>query len=122
MPAVVAALPPGYFALVMGTGIISTGLHGVGWEGLSLVLMWIAIVAYPVLCALYLWRAFAFRRELVADLRDPKKAFGFFTIIASTDVLAVRLHIAGFTEIASCCGSSSGMCCPGRCCSPVTVS
>ncbi|MFE6734331.1 tellurite resistance/C4-dicarboxylate transporter family protein [Microbacterium sp. NPDC057650] len=95
----VAHLAPGYFALVMGTGIISVGLHDAGWEPLSDILMWIAVVAYAVLWVLYIWRASSFRRELVADLRDPSKAFGFFTIIAGTDVLAVRLSMAGLTVV-----------------------
>ncbi|UJP11573.1 tellurite resistance/C4-dicarboxylate transporter family protein [Microbacterium sp. KUDC0406] len=95
----VAHLAPGYFALVMGTGIISVGLHDAGWEVPSDILMWIAIVAYAVLWVLYIWRASAFRKHLVADLRDPAKAFGFFTIIAGTDVLAVRLSMAGFGGI-----------------------
>ena len=41
----VANLFPGYFALVMGSGIISVGLHLVGFEVLSIVLAWICGIA-----------------------------------------------------------------------------
>ncbi|WP_197511789.1 hypothetical protein [Tessaracoccus coleopterorum] len=29
----VETLSPGYFAMVMGTGIVSIGLHDLGWSG-----------------------------------------------------------------------------------------
>lgn len=96
----VAHLPPGYFALVMGTGIVSIGLHDAGLTVLSDVLMWLAVGAYLVLWALYIWRAISFRHEVIADLRDPAIAFAFFTIVAGTDVLGVRLAQQGLMEIA----------------------
>ncbi|WP_084626597.1 tellurite resistance/C4-dicarboxylate transporter family protein [Demequina aurantiaca] len=89
----VAQLSPGYFALVMGTGIISVGLKDLGFDSFSGVLLTIALVAYAVLWVLFLWRAIAFRREFFADVRNPEKVFAFFTIVAATDVLAVRLFL-----------------------------
>src|SRR5699024_11612853 len=41
-------LSPGYFALVMGTGIVSVGLLLVGFEALSSALLWIAAESYEV--------------------------------------------------------------------------
>jgi len=96
----VAQLSPGYFALVMGTGIISVGFKRLGFEGPSWVLMMIAVVSYVILWALFIWRAIAFRPELIADTRDPERVFAFFTIVAGTDVLAVRLLLDGYSQIA----------------------
>lgn len=95
-----AQLSPGYFALVMGTGIVSVGLHLTGFEAVSLVLLGIAAVSYVVLWVLYLWRAFAHRAQMLADLRGPEMAFAYFTVVAGTDVLAVRLIQAGYVGIA----------------------
>ena len=96
----VARLSPGYFALVMGTGIVSIGLHLTGFEAPSLVLLGIAALAYLVLWVLYLWRAFAYRAQMLADLRGPEMAFAYFTVVAGTDVLAVRLTQAGLIVVA----------------------
>lgn len=96
----VARLPPGYFALVMGTGIVSIGLYDAGFFVLSDALMWIAVGAYILLWILYLWRAIAFRHEVLSDLRDPTIAFAFFTIVAGSDVLGVRLAQQGLNGIA----------------------
>lgn len=93
-------LSPGYFALVMGTGIVSIGLQSVGFEALSLVLLAIACVSYVVLWVLYLWRAFAYREAMLRDLRGPEMAFAYFTVVAGTDVLAVRLMQAGQLGVA----------------------
>lgn len=87
----VARLSPGYFALVMATGIVSIGLHDVGAMALSVALMWIAAVAYAVLWVLFIWRAIAFPHHVRSDLRNPEIAFAYFTVVAGTDVLAVRL-------------------------------
>lgn len=97
----VAHLPPGYFALVMGTGIVSVGLHDAGFDLLSGILLWIAMVSYLVLWVLYIWRTVAFRRNVLADLRDPEIAFAFFTIVAGTDVLGVRLAQQGMMWMAT---------------------
>lgn len=95
-------LSPGYFALTMGTGILSIGLHEVGWEQVSLVLLAITAVSYVLLWALYIWRAVACREAMLRDLRGPDMAFAYFTVVAGTDVLAVRLAAAGFGVAAVC--------------------
>jgi tellurite resistance protein TehA-like permease len=89
----VRTLYPGYFALVMGTGIVS--IATVDHALLSAALMWVDAAAYVVLVALLVWRAVAFRAELGADLRNPAKAFGIFTVVAATNVLGTRLTMAG---------------------------
>ncbi|GAA3881110.1 tellurite resistance/C4-dicarboxylate transporter family protein [Tessaracoccus defluvii] len=96
----VETLSPGYFAMVMGTGIVSIGLHEVGWSTLSLALLIVAAASYVGLWGLYVWRAVAFRRAMLHDLRSPETAFAYFTVVAATDVLAVRLLAAGLSGVA----------------------
>ncbi|NAZ17337.1 tellurite resistance/C4-dicarboxylate transporter family protein [Glutamicibacter soli] len=94
-------LAPGYFALVMGTGIVSIGLHEVGARVPSLVLLVIAAASYAVLWVLYIWRAAACRTAMLHDLRSPEAAFAYFTVVAGTDVLAVRLAAEGLLRVAA---------------------
>lgn len=92
-------LSPGYFALTMGTGIVSIGLHEAGWDLLSSILLVIAALSYLVLWVLYIWRAIAFSQIMKAELRRPEMAFGYFTVVAGTDVLAVRLDAEGYSAL-----------------------
>lgn len=90
---VVRTLNPGYFALVMATGIVSVAMDEHGQDALSLALLWLGCVAFAALIVLTGWRATAFRRELAADARDPRRAFLLFTFVAATNVLGTRLVI-----------------------------
>lgn len=92
----VAELTPGYFALVMASGIISLGLELLGLSTVSRVLWVIAAAAYLVLIGLNGWRLAAARLEMGRDLRDPRRGFGFFTFVAATNVLAARCAAAGW--------------------------
>ena len=89
--AAVESLTPGYFALVMATGIISVGLALENVMALSRVLLVVCVVAFVTLLALNAWRFVTFRGAVVDDFMDPRRAFGFFTLVAGTNVLANRL-------------------------------
>jgi tellurite resistance protein TehA-like permease len=89
----VRTLNPGYFALTMATGIVSIAMENQHAQVLSVALLWLAAVAYAVLLTLYVWRVVAFRADVVRDLADPARAFGYFTFVAATDVLGTRLAI-----------------------------
>ena len=93
-------LYPGYFALVMATGIVSNGFFFVGPRSLSAALLVVNLAAYPLLLALTLFRALRFRAELWTDLVDPRLVFTFFTIVAGTDVLGAQLHLRGHDSAA----------------------
>jgi tellurite resistance protein TehA-like permease len=98
--AAVEGLHPGYFALVMATGIVSVGLNDIGLTVPSVVLMWTATLSYAVLVVLTVVRAARFPAGLTADFTDPRRGFGFFTFVAGTDVLGVRLAGAGHARLA----------------------
>lgn len=84
-------LPPGYFALVMATGIISLGLHLEGVDVLSTVLVVIAATGYVVLVALTVWRGIRYPRHVVNDFSAAHNGFSFFTFVAGTNVLGSRI-------------------------------
>ncbi|WP_308198750.1 tellurite resistance/C4-dicarboxylate transporter family protein [Rhodococcus sp. F64268] len=99
--AAVRSLAPGYFALVMSSGIISIGLHLRGFDVLSLTLLIIAAVTYVALVVLSTWRLVSFRSSLRSDMADSSRAFGFFTFIAGSNVLGVRLILQGWHSTAA---------------------
>ena len=92
----VRGLTPGYFALVMGSGIVSVGMRLEGYELLSRALLAVAVIAFVVLTVLTIWRLIAYRSAVVEDFNAARRAFGFFTLIAGTNVLGVRLAMDGY--------------------------
>lgn len=83
---------PGCFASVMATGIMAVGAHFKGLTLLSTILFWLAVILYAFFLTLIIWRACSHNAELRADLHNPSKAFGFFTFVAATNVLATALE------------------------------
>jgi tellurite resistance protein TehA-like permease len=102
----VRTLHPGYFALVMATGIVSIAMRNQHALPLSVALLWFALIGYAVLVALNVWRLAGFRADVAADLADPRRAFGLFTFVAGTDVVGTRLvaddrAVAGLAMLAA---------------------
>lgn len=91
----VADLPPGCFAVVMATGIVSIGAYQLGLVIPSRIVMAVAVAAYVLLVILSMWRALAYPRRVLNDLHDPGRAFGFFTSVAGTNVVAICLKAVG---------------------------
>ena len=60
-----------------------------------MLLLVVCAAAFVVLIALTAWRFVAYRRATVEDFLDPRRAFGFFTFVAGTNVLGVRLGMDG---------------------------
>jgi tellurite resistance protein TehA-like permease len=93
----VAELFPGYFALVMATGIVSIAAHLLGWPRLARALFWINLPAYATLVALTAARIVRFPRRLAADFADHARGSGYFTTVAGTCVLGSQcLLIVGW--------------------------
>jgi tellurite resistance protein TehA-like permease len=95
----VHGLNPGYFASVMASGIISVGMYREGFAVLSVGLLVVGAVAFVCLVALSAWRLVGFRPAVVDDFTDPARGFGFFTFIAGTNVLGVRLAMDGYYAV-----------------------
>lgn len=92
----VAGLFPGYFALVMATGIVSIAAFLLEMAIIAWTLLAINLIAYTVLWALLLARLWKFWPELRADITSHARMPGFFTIVAGTCVLGSQfLIVAG---------------------------
>jgi tellurite resistance protein TehA-like permease len=88
-------LYPGYFALVMATGICSTALRDVGRPTASAILLAVAVAGFAVLSAALGWRLVRYPGRVKGDLSAPDRAFAFFTVVAASNVLGVRLAADG---------------------------
>lgn len=95
----VRTLYPGYFAAVMGTGIVSIALLLAGARWLSDALLVVACVFLAFLVFAYGFRALRFWSAVWADALDPSKTFGYFTFIAALGVLATRFALGGGTLV-----------------------
>lgn len=87
----VETLPPGYFALVMATGIVATGLESAGFGAAAGVLTAIAVIAFAVLVVLTVWRLIVWRERMREDFMSARNGFLFYTFVAATCVLGTRL-------------------------------
>lgn len=97
----IAGLFPGYFALVMATGIVSIAASQLDMHLVAGVLLWINTAAYAVLCTLLVVRVTRYFPRVSEDLKDHVRGPGFFTIIAATCVLGSQLVVvAGRPDVA----------------------
>jgi tellurite resistance protein TehA-like permease len=83
-------LHPAYFAMVMATGIVSTGADLLGMAPIALALFWLNSVIFIVLCCLTVGRLIRHYGEFLADLIDHNRAPGFFTIVAGACILGTQ--------------------------------
>ena len=88
-----ANLFPGYFALVMATGIISIAAFQLSLKPVAWVLLVINVIAYVILWLLLLIRLIRFFPRVKADIMDHARGPGFFTVVAGTCVLGSELVI-----------------------------
>jgi tellurite resistance protein TehA-like permease len=97
------SLFPGYFALVMATGIISIAFDRMGLPLLSDVLFWVTLIAWIGLIALSCWRIVRFPHAVRADLLSARRVFAFFTLVVATNILGILLNQHGYVRLALVC-------------------
>jgi len=86
----VSELFPGYFALIMSTGIISIACSFLGFDGVSRSLFVINQICYVILGSLLILRIVYYFPHVIADVQDHTRGPGFFTIIAGTCILGTQ--------------------------------
>jgi tellurite resistance protein TehA-like permease len=82
---------PGYFALVMGTGIIAVAARLLHYRALGWALFAIALVSYGVLWVILVARVIRFPRAVIADFASHERGPAFLTIVAANGVLGSQL-------------------------------
>ncbi|HEY1300327.1 MAG TPA: tellurite resistance/C4-dicarboxylate transporter family protein [Stellaceae bacterium] len=97
-----AALPSSSFAAVMATGIVSIAASELGLGRLALALLAVNIVLFVTLWGLNLARLARFPAAVSADLRAHRRAPGFLTLVAGTNVLGEQIAVlAGEPRVAA---------------------
>lgn len=89
----IASFFPGYFALVMATGIVSIASFLLGLRPIAQALLPINVVAYVILWAVTLIRLVFYWPRVWTDLCDHSRGPGFFTLVAATCVLGNQFII-----------------------------
>ena len=89
----IADLFPGYFALVMATGIVSIAAHLMQMPRIAAALVAVNIICYAVLGLLLLARLVGYFPSVLADLNSHARGPGFFTVVAGTCVLGTQLLV-----------------------------
>lgn len=94
---------PGYFALVMATGILSIAFDRMDWPLLSDVLLGVTLIAWISLIVLSGWRVIQFPYAVRVDLLSPRRVFAFFTLVAATSIVGILLSQHGQPQLALAC-------------------
>lgn len=84
---------PGYFALVMATGIVSIAADALGMRVAARALLAINLAAYVVLWGATLARLARFPGRVVSDLTHHARGAAFLTKVAGTCVLGGQLAL-----------------------------
>jgi len=93
---------PGYFALVMATGILSISAHLLGLDAVARALLALAALFYVALGTLTIARIALYPRRVLEDLVSHARGPGFFTMVAGTCVLGSDLLlVAGAARAAT---------------------
>ncbi len=97
----VSNLDPGYFSLVMATGIVSIAAYLEGIKLVAWLLFYANIFFYGVLWILTLARLGLYLPSLLADLAEARRSAGFFTLVAGTCILGTQFKtLLGAAQIA----------------------
>ncbi len=84
---------PGYFALVMATGIVSIGAYLYGLKEIAITLLVANIIFYIILWIILIIRIFKYPHDVWKDIVSSSRGVTFLTIIAANNVLGNQFAI-----------------------------
>lgn len=88
-------LNPGWFALVMATGIVAIAASLTEIPVVPSILLWANIGFYGVLWVLFIGRLALYSDAFITDFGHHLRGMGYFTIVAGTTVLGAATLIVG---------------------------
>lgn len=94
---------PGYFALVMATGILSFAFAITNQPLLAEGMFFGTLLAWFVLLFLSSWRLLQFPHAVKIDLLNVRRVFSFFTLVAATSIVGMLLNLRGHVWLALAC-------------------
>lgn len=84
---------PGYFAIVMATGIISIAAYSLNMAPIAYLLLWLNIGFYSILIVLLLLRILFYFSHVVKDITDHQNSPGFLTLVAGSCILGTQMLV-----------------------------
>jgi tellurite resistance protein TehA-like permease len=84
---------PGYFALVMATGIVSIGAYLYDLKQIAMVLLVANVLFYIVLWIILILRIFKYPADVRKDIVSSSRGVTFLTIVAANNVLGNQFAI-----------------------------
>jgi tellurite resistance protein TehA-like permease len=101
---------PGYFALVMATGIVSIALRSAGLYLLSNTLFGVNVLSFCILWIITILRLRRYGDALVRDLTHHARGVAFLTMVAATAILGTQIAvITPFMILASALWAFAGL-------------
>lgn len=89
----VATFFPGYFSMVMATGIVSIASHFLSLDAIAYAMLWLNVAAYAVLWGITIARVIMFPRNVLDDLTHHRRGVTFLTQVAGTCVLGSQFAL-----------------------------
>lgn len=86
---------PGYFALVMATGVLSIGTHLLELDLVAEALYIFNILAFFILWILTIIKLIYFRDVIKSEIKNHRLAPSYFTLIAGTSVFGCQVLMIG---------------------------
>ncbi len=101
----IETMSPGYFSMVMATGILSLAAWLLGLGALAEAFFALNLLLFAIICLLAMARVRWHFRRTLEDLADHLQAPGFFTFVAACSILGSQtLMIGGNARIAMLMG------------------
>ncbi|MDE1884340.1 MAG: tellurite resistance/C4-dicarboxylate transporter family protein [Xanthomonadaceae bacterium] len=91
----VETMSPGYFSMVMATGILSLAAHLLAVPLVPEVLFALNWILFVIICVLAVARLYWYPRRVIEDLFDHLRASGFFTFVAACSILGSQCLLLG---------------------------
>ncbi|MDE1961377.1 MAG: tellurite resistance/C4-dicarboxylate transporter family protein [Xanthomonadaceae bacterium] len=91
----VETMSPGYFSMVMATGILSLAAHLLAVPLVPDVLFALNWILFVIICVLAVARLYWYPRRVIEDLFDHLRASGFFTFVAACSILGSQCLLLG---------------------------
>jgi tellurite resistance protein TehA-like permease len=89
----IRTLHPSYFAMVMGTGIVSIAFERLGVHGLAYALFLLNAVLYLLLSGMALVRLVAFTTDFLEDISKPRRSWPYLTFVVGNNTIGSQLII-----------------------------
>ncbi|TAN13991.1 MAG: C4-dicarboxylate ABC transporter [Burkholderiaceae bacterium] len=103
-------MSPGYFSMVMATGIVSLAAYLLGVPVLPHALFALNWVLFVIICLLAIARVIWYPWRTLGDLVDHLRAPGFFTFVAACSILASQSLLIGKSlPVAAALGTIGGL-------------